>query len=193
MWFQRHEEPKTITDEFEQVRITSVCSEFKNFNVSANVQLCAFLFVFKLGVFFVLGNIHLLWLWEMGPAEEGGLHVWVPVPRRPRPPVTCRETRQDWQLRKWEMDAWRRLIHLLTFLDLTSARWGKETCGPEGGGRVSSLLLTLQIPPYHPHPGSDNPSHSHHLLLSSFYLFISSLFLNKNISWLRQITQTHTQ
>lgn len=42
MWFQRHEEPKTITDEFEQVRITSVCSaaEFKNVNdmdVSANI------------------------------------------------------------------------------------------------------------------------------------------------------------
>lgn len=74
------------------------------------------------------------------------------------------------------MDAWRRLIHLLTFLDLTSPRWGKETCGPEGGGRVSSLLLTLQIPPYHPHTGSDNPSHSHHLLLSSFYLFISRPF-----------------
>lgn len=42
----------------------------------------------------------------MGPAEEGRLHVWVPVPRRPRPPVTCRgEDRQtNWRLRKWERD-----------------------------------------------------------------------------------------
>lgn len=27
MWFQRHEEPKTITDEFEQVSPTHPCSE----------------------------------------------------------------------------------------------------------------------------------------------------------------------
>lgn len=87
----------------------------------------------------------------------------------------------NWESERWteQTNAWRRLIHLLTFLDLTSARWGKETCGPEGGGRVSSLLLTLQIPPYHPQPGSDNPSHSHHLLLSSFYLFISRPFFKK--------------
>lgn len=34
------------------------------------------------------GHLHLLWLWEMGPEEEGGLYLWVQVPGRPRPAVT---------------------------------------------------------------------------------------------------------
>lgn len=45
-------------------------------------------------VFFPLGNIHLFWLWEVGPAEKRGLYLWVPVPRGPRPPVTRRTDRQ---------------------------------------------------------------------------------------------------
>lgn len=36
------------------------------------------------------GHLHLLWLWEMGPEEEGGLYLWVQVPGRPRPAVTDR-------------------------------------------------------------------------------------------------------
>lgn len=30
------------------------------------------------------GHVHILWLWEVGPAEKGGLHVWVQVLRGPR-------------------------------------------------------------------------------------------------------------
>lgn len=48
----------------------------------------------------------------MGPTEKRGLHIWVPVPRGPRPPVTCtdtdertaekvREERMDGQTNEW--------------------------------------------------------------------------------------------
>lgn len=33
------------------------------------------------------GYLHLLWLWEMGPEEEGGVYLWVQVPWRQRPAV----------------------------------------------------------------------------------------------------------
>ena len=28
------------------------------------------------------GHLHLFRLWEMGPTQEGGIHVWIPLPRR---------------------------------------------------------------------------------------------------------------
>jgi len=58
MWFQRHEEPKIINDEFEQVRIwTDVHSPSAN---DPN-----------------LGHLHLFRLRKVGPAEEGRLHFRV--------------------------------------------------------------------------------------------------------------------
>ncbi len=37
---------------------------------------------------FSTGDIHLLWLWEMGPEKKGRIYIWVQVPWRPGPPVT---------------------------------------------------------------------------------------------------------
>lgn len=56
------------------------------------------------------GNLHLLRLWEVGAAEEGGIHVRVPVPRRPRPPVSRRE-------QEGRSDTRGKPIRLPTFLD----------------------------------------------------------------------------
>lgn len=75
----------------------------------------SFKFCLMYCVSFLVGNIHLLWLWEMGPAEEGRFHVRVPVPRRPRPPVTCREKQTDKRVhgrlrkkaRDGQKDGWR--------------------------------------------------------------------------------------
>ena len=69
------------------------------------------------------------------------------------------------------MNERRRVIRLLTFLDLTSALRGKETRGPAWGPPT---------PPYHPHPGSDNASHPVIPLLLFFCSIppSSHLFLN---------------
>lgn len=40
----------------------------------------------------------------MGPEEEGGVHLRVQVPRRPRPAVTDRETRKDRETKRAAVD-----------------------------------------------------------------------------------------
>ena len=64
MWFQRHEEPKMINDEYEQVRQLTVIIQWSD-------------------CIFISGHLHLLWLWEVGSEEEGGIHIWVQIPRGP--------------------------------------------------------------------------------------------------------------
>lgn len=71
MWFQRHEEPKTITEEYEQVIFN--WSHFNWRDVAFNL------------VFLIdKGHLYLLWLREVGPEEKGGLHVRVQISRRSR-------------------------------------------------------------------------------------------------------------
>lgn len=55
MWFQRHEEPKTITDEYEQVLFSPANLPRAHDSVS--------------------GDLHILRLREVGPAEKRTFHV----------------------------------------------------------------------------------------------------------------------
>ena len=64
MWFQRHEEPKMINDEFEQVN-----NSFYSFKKKSILQ---FQSSFS-------GHLHLFWLREMGPEEERRFYIRVQV------------------------------------------------------------------------------------------------------------------
>ena len=68
MWFQRHEEPKMINEEYEQVDDDVDCDD-------DSIPLFP-------------GHLHLLWLWEVGAEEKGRIHVRVQVPGRPRLELT---------------------------------------------------------------------------------------------------------
>ncbi len=59
MWFQRHEEPKVITDDYEQV-FSPVSEDFTI-------------------IFHVSGNVYLFRLREMGSKKEGMLYIRVPL------------------------------------------------------------------------------------------------------------------
>lgn len=65
MWFQRHEEPKTITDEYEQVS-----NSFVNPSSIDGPDLIHHSFA---------GNIYLFWLREVGPKKKGRLYIRIQV------------------------------------------------------------------------------------------------------------------
>ena len=88
MWFQRHEEPKTITEDYEQVcgcPLLQYCALIVAWSMTISVALN--LILLKLFVYTtrIAGHIHLFRLWEVGPAQERRIYIWVPVPGGPWP------------------------------------------------------------------------------------------------------------
>lgn len=76
MWFQRHDEPRSITDEYEQVRTCwlgpCLLSCSIHVGCKANDTWC-----------FCVGDVHIFWLWEMGSTTKGRLCIWVQIPGGP--------------------------------------------------------------------------------------------------------------
>ena len=76
MWFQRHEEPKMINDEYEQVSKVLFPEEITCYSLSLDCQ-GSFTIAY---ICLIPGHLHILWLREVGTAEEGGIHIRVQVP-----------------------------------------------------------------------------------------------------------------
>ena len=73
MWFQRHEEPKQINEEFEQVLFL----DFNDFDLFGICRLAEFLELLFLNV--CSGNVYLLRLRALGTEKERRLHIRVPL------------------------------------------------------------------------------------------------------------------
>lgn len=68
MWFQRHEEPKIINEEFEQVIE-------KSFYFGSYGTVCTKFPIFVFIYFYRLGHLHLFRLRKMGPTQERRFYV----------------------------------------------------------------------------------------------------------------------
>ena len=82
MWFQRHEEPKMINDEYEQVSKVLFPEEITCYSSSLDClkrMNCQGSFTIAY-ICLIPGHLHILWLREVGTAEEGGIHIRVQVP-----------------------------------------------------------------------------------------------------------------
>lgn len=82
MWFQRHEEPKIINDDYEQVIAIH------------KIHIC----VKNSQTFSFPGDIYLFRLWEMGTAEKGRVHFWIQVLRRQGPKLGGEKTTTQLEL-----------------------------------------------------------------------------------------------
>ena len=71
MWFQRHEEPKTITDDYEQVRFM---------NISFVVHRLYWIIVPLTSV----GDLYIFRLWTLADTKTGQFYVWIQVFGRSR-------------------------------------------------------------------------------------------------------------
>lgn len=86
MWFQRHEEPKIINEEYEQVSWFFFLFLFWLFSGIFWAE------VLKEWNFFVVeGDVHIFRLWEMGATKERRIHIWIPVLRRQGPELIYSE------------------------------------------------------------------------------------------------------